>query len=194
MARTARPVPKNSSAPAAGVAAESESPAPQLIERSPDGVNGWDGLQWRPIADFGDVAGSITESNAEEPPMDSLGNPAAPGVVTDVAPESIPANEEPPKRGRGRPRKVMETAVSAPVVELDPDAPFRPNVTRLAATAKRVVSTGHYESFEITATIEAEPDPRHTSVVNLANLRALVEQEVTECAERVARDVQLGKA
>lgn len=104
--------------------------------------------------------------------------------VTDVPTNEIPPNEPAPRR-RGRPRKE--------VAALDPDAPFRPTVTSLHATAKRTVNVGPYESFEIQAYVEAEPDPRHLTTVNLANLVALVVQQVNSTADEIGAEIKLGK-
>jgi hypothetical protein len=117
------------------------------------------------------------------------------GEVTDVATDSIPANSipansieansTPAPRRRGRPRKE--------VAALDPSAPFRPTVLALHATAKRVVNVGPYESFEVQAHVQAEPDPRHLTTVNLANLVGLVVQEVNRVADEIGHEIKLAR-
>jgi hypothetical protein len=118
------------------------------------------------------------------------------GEVQDVPVDQIPANqksdgEEPVRRRPGRPRKVDLPARQ--VVELDPTAPFRPVVMALHATAKRVVNVGPYESFEIQAHIQAEPDPHHPVGTNLTNLVSLVVTEVNNVADVIGREIKLGK-
>jgi hypothetical protein len=94
-----------------------------------------------------------------------------------------------PRPRRGRP----VGSRNRPKVDLDPDAPFRPDVFALHATAKRVVNVGAYESFEVQAHIQAEPDPRHTMMTNISGLIGLVVWQVNQVADEVGREIKLGK-
>jgi hypothetical protein len=137
---------------------------------------------------------------AAEPPPETAVVTAeavmANGEVQTINVDEIPPNQvagpgevDTPRPRRGRP----VGSRNRPKVDLDPNAPFQPDILALHATAERVVNVGAYESFTVRAHVQAEPDPRHLVTTNLANLVGLVVGQVNQVADEVGREIKLGK-
>jgi predicted methyltransferase len=90
---------------------------------------------------------------------------------------------EKPKR-RGRPTNAAKLA-SLP--------PFDATLTegRVHATAKQVIRTGQYESFDVMLHADFERDPRFSVRENLQMLNSLVVQEVRRAADELRSQIQV---
>lgn len=70
---------------------------------------------------------------------------------------------------------------------------FSPTIQKVTATVERTIKTGSYESMTFRAHIELDPDPNFRAAENLSKALGVVEQEVSEIAERVARQIEVSK-
>lgn len=72
------------------------------------------------------------------------------------------------------------TVVAAPKI--------RPTVVKVNSIAKRVVSVGKYQSFEISTMLECEPDPAFSARANVEIVQKVVTETVNTLADRIERE------
>jgi hypothetical protein len=73
--------------------------------------------------------------------------------------------------------------------------PFDPSLVegRVHVTAKRVIRTGQYESFDVMVHLEFERDPRFSVLENVNMLNSLAVQEVNRAADLVQSQIAVEK-
>lgn len=105
---------------------------------------------------------------------------------TTEAPAAEPAADGEQKQRRKR-RTRAEMQADLP--------PFDPTLVegRISCTAKRVVRTGQYESFDVMVHVDFERDPRFSVMENIQMLNGLAVQECNRAADQIRSQIEVEK-
>lgn len=110
---------------------------------------------------------------------------------SESAPEQamVPVPEEKQPRRRRRTPKEMQQAADASL------PPFDSSIVdgRIHVTAKAVISTGRYESFDLMVTLQFGRDPRFSVQENVTMLGSLATQEVQRAVAVVRSQITVEK-
>lgn len=116
-------------------------------------------------------------------------------------PSEVPTDGQRPKRARRTKEQMDAARREERREELADRPPFDPevlidvgyNLGHLSATAKRVVRTGPYESFELLIHADLPRDPRFGVFENIDKVAALVTDRVNTLADQVQKAIGTDK-